>query len=61
MLKKVKNRKSGLVEWALVSRADPSRVLKYFGERKPTDAQLHREESRVNKYKHRGTKVATNE
>ena len=48
MLKKVGG------EWKLMSKSDPSKVLKNFGKTKPSDEAVAKEERRVNFFKHGG-------
>lgn len=39
-------------EWALVSRKKPTRVLKWFGPRKPSMERVAEEEKRIQYFKH---------
>jgi len=48
-----KNRKR--TEWALVSRSNPKKVLRWFGSRKPSKQRLVSEERRVQWFKHKGS------
>lgn len=41
-------------KWALVSKSDPSKVLKWFGTEKPSNESLAKEERRVEFFKHQG-------
>jgi hypothetical protein len=41
-------------EWALVSKKDPSKVLKWFGKNKPSEKTVAAEERRVQYFKHHG-------
>lgn len=52
MLKQRVNKKTGKKEWALVSTSDPSKILKWFGGRKPSDEAVAKEEKRVQYFKH---------
>jgi hypothetical protein len=47
MLKKIGGR------WALVSKSDPDKVLKWFGSSKPSEEEVSKEERRVNYFKHK--------
>lgn len=38
--------------WKLVSKSKPSKVLKIFGRKKPSDKAVAKEEARVNYFKH---------
>ena len=54
VLRKVKN-PEGEMQWALVSKDDPSKVLQYYdGEGKPSDDWVKKVERRVQYFKHRG-------
>ena len=53
MLRKIKNLKTGQLEWALVSVSDPHKVLRYFGSEKPSQERVDREESRVEYFKNK--------
>ena len=50
MLKKITSQNRG-THYALVSRKNPKRVLKHFGKRKPSSAQVMKEERRVQYFK----------
>ena len=52
MLRKRKNKNTGRSEWALVSRKTPSKILKWFGVRKPSHARFMKEERRAQMFKH---------
>jgi hypothetical protein len=53
------NKNNGRVEWVLVSKLDPQKVLKWFGPHKPSKKKLLSEERRVQWFKHKGsTKIA---
>ena len=41
-------------EWALVSKKDPSKILKWFGVTKPSEESVLKEERRVQYFKHLG-------
>lgn len=41
-------------EYKLVSKKDPSKVLKKFGKKKPSKKEVNKEERRVNFFKHGG-------
>jgi hypothetical protein len=49
------NKNRGRTEWALVSRSDPKKVLRWFGPRKPSREQVLSEERRVQWFKHKGS------
>jgi hypothetical protein len=51
LLKKI-NKNTGNKEWALVSKKDPSKILKWFGPKKPTEDEVLKEEKRVQYFKH---------
>lgn len=53
MLKKVNNPNTGRSEYALVSVKTPGKVLKYFGQDKPSETEVQKEEARVNWFKHK--------
>lgn len=46
------NPESGEKEWCLVSKSDPSRVLQYYGTKKPSPERVLETERRVQYYKH---------
>jgi DNA ligase D-like protein (predicted 3'-phosphoesterase) len=46
------NDKTDREEWALVSRHDPSKILKWFGTEKPSHEEVLKEERRVQWFKH---------
>jgi len=48
------NENTGNNEWALVSKKDHDKVLKWFGAEKPSDAAVAKEEARVQYFKHQG-------
>lgn len=51
ILKKIKNKnKDGAKEWALVSRKNPKKILKWFGPKKPTEKQVSKEERRIHSF-----------
>lgn len=50
LLQKV-NKNTGLKEWALVSVDDHSKVLRWFGVKKPSEQQVAVEEHRINYFK----------
>ena len=52
-----KNDKTDKKEWALVSKSDPSRVLKWFGTKKPTKEEVYKEEKRVQWFKSQGEEI----
>ncbi len=47
------NPKTEKKEWALVSKDDSSKTLKYFGPKKPSDETVNKEEKRVQYFKHK--------
>jgi hypothetical protein len=55
MLKERYNDKRKRSEWALVS-SDGSKILQWFGTRRPNDKRVASAEARVNYYKHKGKK-----
>jgi hypothetical protein len=54
------NKSRGRVEWALVSRSNPKKVLRWFGPRKPSKERVLSEERRVQWFKHKGSTVKNN-
>jgi hypothetical protein len=51
ILKKIKNKnKDGIKEWALVSRKNPKKILKWFGPKKPSEKQVIKEERRIHSF-----------
>jgi len=46
MLKKIGKR------WALISVSKPGKILKWFGNKKPSEASVSKEERRVEYFKH---------
>jgi hypothetical protein len=52
MLRQRLNKKNGRKEWALVSKKRPTKILKWFGTRKPSQLRVLKEEKRVQKFKH---------
>lgn len=52
ILKKIYREKTGRKEWALVSRKNPEKVLKWFGPKKPSKEEVLKEERRVQFFKH---------
>lgn len=53
VLRKKYRKDKGRSEWALLSK-DGSRVLKWFGTRKPSEESVKKEEARVQYFKHKG-------
>jgi len=51
MLRIRRRDKTGEMEWALMSKSKPSKVLKWFGKTKPSPGQVAKEEARVEYYK----------
>jgi hypothetical protein len=51
ILTKKINKNTGNKEWALVSRKDPSKILKWFGPKKPSEEEVLKEERRVQYFK----------
>lgn len=47
MLRKRKNPKSGKTEWCLVSKKDPSRVLRWYGTKKPSPEKVAEDERQI--------------
>ncbi len=54
MLKKHVRESTGKMEWALMSKSKPGKVLKWFGKTKPSSTQVAKEEARVEFYKNQG-------
>ena len=51
ILKKIKNKnKDNAREWALVSKKNPKKILKWFGSKKPTEKQVLKEERRIHSF-----------
>ena len=46
------NKKTKRTEYALASRSDPSKILRWFGKRKPSKERVTKEERRVQFFKH---------
>lgn len=53
-LRKKKNENTDRMEWALVSKDDQSKILKWFGPKKPSKEEVKEEEKRVQYFKHKG-------
>jgi hypothetical protein len=49
------NKKHKRTEWALVSRSDPKKILRWFGPHKPSEERVLSEERRVQWFKHKGS------
>lgn len=43
---------NGKLEWCLISRSNPMKILKWFGKSKPSDEAVAKEEARVEYFKH---------
>jgi hypothetical protein len=54
IVKQKEREETGKKEWALVSKSDPSKVLKWFGTAKPSDEAVQKEERRIQHFKHKG-------
>ncbi len=54
MLRKKFNKKLGRSMYALMSVSKPGKVLKWFGEEKPSEGLVAKEEARVEWFKHHG-------
>jgi len=39
------------MEWALVSKSNPKKILKWFGPEKPSKKQIAKEERRIHAFK----------
>jgi hypothetical protein len=52
MLKKFYRKSSGRKEWALVSIKDPSKVLRWYGQEKPSVDSVSKDEQRIGYFKH---------
>ena len=48
------NENTGRKEWALVSRNDPSKVLEWYGTKKPSKERVGKSERRVRWFKNKG-------
>jgi hypothetical protein len=57
VLKKILNKNTGIKEWALVSKKDHSKILKWFGSKKPNEEEVLKEEKRVQYFKNIKSKV----
>jgi hypothetical protein len=53
ILQKKKNKKTNKMEWCLLSKKRPHRVLKWFGSKKPSKERYLEEERRVQFFKHK--------
>ncbi len=53
ILKKRRRKSTGKSEWALVSKKDPKKILRWFGATKPSDERIKEEEKRIQFYKHK--------
>lgn len=51
LIKKL-NKNTGKKEWALASKKDPSKILKWFGTEKPSEDEVLKQERRVQYFKH---------
>jgi hypothetical protein len=56
LIKKL-NKNTGEKEWALVSKKDPSKILKWFGSKKPSEQEILKQEKRIQYFKHLKSKV----
>jgi len=54
MLEKRMHEKTGQKEWCLVSRKDPTKILEWYGIKKPSPEQVADSEMRVEFYKQGG-------
>jgi hypothetical protein len=52
MVKKCVRQSTGEMEWALVSRHNNSKILKWFGKSRPSEIQIKKEEDRIESHKH---------
>ena len=57
MLVKRRNEKNGKLEWALASVSSPGKILKWFGENRPSEEAVAKEEKRVQYFKNRKGKT----
>lgn len=55
------NPKTHEKEWALVSREDHAKILKWFGKTKPSDEEIKKQERRVQFFKHQKAALANSE
>lgn len=53
MLVKRFREKTDRMEWCLVSRKNPSKVLEWYGTKKPSEERVRETERRVQYYKHK--------
>lgn len=60
VLTKKLNKNTGIKEWALVSKKDPSKILKWFGSTKPTEEEVQKQEKRIQYFKNIKSKVLLN-
>jgi len=54
ILKQLYRKETKRKEWALVSKSNPKKVLKWFGARKPSKERVLKEERRIQYFKHKG-------
>jgi hypothetical protein len=59
ILKQKYNKKTKKKEWALVSKSKPSKVLKWFGARKPSKDRVNKEEKRIQYFKHAAENIVS--
>jgi len=57
ILTKKINKNTGKKEWALVSKKDPSKILKWFGSKKPSEEEVLKQEKRIQYFKNIKSKV----
>ena len=53
MLVQKQNKRTKKTEWAMVSKNNPNKVLRWFGTRKPSKARFAKEERRVQTFAHK--------
>lgn len=57
ILTKKLNKNTGNKEWALVSKKDPSKILKWFGLKKPSEDEVLKQEKRIQYFKYLKSKI----
>jgi len=59
ILKKKYNKETKKMKWALLSKSNPNKVLKWFGGRKPSKDSVCKEEEKIQYYKHAAENIIT--
>lgn len=57
LLRKKRREDKNRIEWALISRSKPQKVLKWFGTKKPSAERVQKEENRIQWFKHKGEEI----